>query len=118
MNLLREKPTTAFIVTLIGAICWLLLGVALIMAPTGLISGMDPNTGVILGAYFTIFAILTILGAVMLYSKPSSTHTWGIIIVVLSIIGGVNIITLIGGIMAMRWKPSGAPLSPPPPPPP
>jgi peptidoglycan/LPS O-acetylase OafA/YrhL len=113
---LGGKPTTAFIVTLIGAILWLLLGVALIVSPTGLITGMDPNTGVMLGAYLTIFAILTILGAAMLYSKPSSAHTWGTIIVVLSIIGGLNIIALIGGISARRWKPRGA--APPPPPPP
>lgn len=115
---MAEKPTTAFIVTLIGGIVLLLLGVALVASPTGLISGMDPNTGVMLGAYFTIFAILTILGAVMLYSKPSSAHTWGTIIVVLSIIGGLNIITLIGGILARRWKPSGGATPPPPPPPP
>jgi hypothetical protein len=118
VNKLGEKPTTAFIVTLIGGILWLLLGVALAAKMMVLVSGMDPNTNLMFGAYFIIFALLTILGAVMMYSKPSSAHTWGIIIVVLSIIGGVNIITLIGGSMAMRWKPREAPMPPPPPPPP
>ena len=113
-----EKPTTAFIVTLIGGIGQLLLGVVLAAQLTVLVSGMDPNINVIFGVYFAIFALMTILGAIMMYIKPSSARTWGIIVVVLSILSGLNIISLIGGTKAMKWKPSGAQPLPPPPPPP
>jgi uncharacterized membrane protein len=110
---LAEKPTTAFVVSLIGGILEILLGIAVAARWTVLVPGMD----VTFGAYFIILGLIMILGAVMMYNKPSSAHTWGIIIVVLSIISGLNIITLIGGILALRWKPSGATPPPPPPPP-
>lgn len=114
MNWLGEKPTTAFALSLIGGILSLILGIAVAARWWSLFfTDMD----VILGAVWIIVALLTILGAVMMYNKPSSAHTWGIIIVVLSIISGVNIITLIGGVLALRWKPSGATPPPPPPPP-
>lgn len=109
-----EKPTTAFALSLIGGILQLLLGIA-IAAGWVLLLGGTMDT--IFGAYWIILSLITILGAVMIYNKPSSAHTWGIIIVVLSILSGLNIITLIGGVMAMRWKPSSAPSPPPPPPP-
>lgn len=118
MNLLGEKPTTAFVVSLIGGILQLLLGVALAARQIVLVSGIDPNTNVMFGAYLIIFAIITILGAVMMYINPSSAHTWGIIVMVVSIISGLNIISLIGGNLARKWKPSTVTLPPPPPPPP
>ena len=115
---MAEKPTTAFIVTLIGGILEILLGVALAARLMVLVSGMDPNTNVMIGAYFIVLGLIMILGAVMMYNKPSSAHTWGIIIVILSIIAGLNIITLIGGMLAIKWKPSTVTPPPPPPPPP
>lgn len=108
-----EKPTTAFIVTLIGGIAQLILGV-LLAARWGLLFGTDID--VIFGVYLIILAIITMLVAVMMHIKPSSARTWGIIVVVVSIISGLNIITIIGGTKAMKWKPSGAQPLPPPPP--
>jgi hypothetical protein len=112
---LGEKPTTAFALSLIGGILQLLLGIVIAAGWAVLISRGMIDT--IFGAFWIVLSLITIIGAVMMYNKPSSARTWGIIIVVLSIISGLNILTLIGGIMAMRWKPTGAPPPPPPPPP-
>lgn len=111
---MAEKPTTAFVISLVGGILQLLLGIA--------VAGrwypmFGTESDVIFGAYLIILAVITILAALMMYNKPSSAHTWGTIIIVLSIITGLNIITLIGGVLARRWKTSEA-LPPPPPPPP
>jgi hypothetical protein len=65
-----------------------------------------------------IFGIIVIISAFMLNSKPQEHSTWGILIVifsVLSIFGGTMggfgvglILGLIGGILGITWKPPQA----------
>jgi len=56
-----------------------------------------------------------IIGAVMMYTKPSSAKMWGVIVLILSILSWVTaiggyvigfILGLIGGILALVFKPS------------
>lgn len=112
---MAEKPTAAFVISFIGGILGLVLGVSVA-------GGWYPFLGkaydVYMGAYWIALAVATILVAVMMYSKPSSARTWSLVVIVLSILSGLNILTLIGGILGYRWKPTGAVPPPPPPPPP
>jgi len=113
VNCLGEKPTAAFALSLIGGILGLLGGIviaAFFAAWSWLIGFL--GLGAMFGVYFIVIGLVTIIGAVMMYNNPSSTHTWGIVILILSIISA-NIFGLIGGIMALVWKPSGG--APPPP---
>ena len=117
---MAERPTGAFVLTLLGGILQLILGIVVAAGWYKFGTGWD----VPFAAYWIALAAATMLGAFMIYSKPSSTRTWGTIIIILSIISGINLLTLIGGILARRWvatgaaRPSvGAPPPPPPPPP-
>jgi len=108
-----EKPTAAFALSLIGGIFGLLGGIviaAFFAAWSWLIGFL--GLGAMFGVYFIIIGLITIIGAIMMYNNPSSAHTWGIVILILSIISA-NIFGLIGGILAIVWKPSAG--APPPP---
>jgi hypothetical protein len=110
---MEEKPTAAFALSLIGGILWVLGGIAIAVA-TGWIPFVGAF-GVAFGAYVLVLGLIVLLGAIMMYNNPSSTHTWGIVILILSIISG-NIFGLIGGILALVWKPEKSGAAPPPPP--
>lgn len=118
---MEEKPTAAFILSLIGGIFVLLGGIGLAFLGA-IIALFTFGAGAILGI-FAIFGIIIIIGAIMMYTKPRSAKTWGIIVLILGIISLIGIVTalggilsLIGGILAIVWKPSGAAPYPPPPP--
>ena len=133
-----EKPTAAFVLSLIAGIFILIDGVILGIVGsfiagldiTGLISqyapqtlGMSPKATVGLAVVSTvlyalmavgvIFAAIVLLGALMLYRNPSQKTAWGVIILVLSIISIVTgggfligfILGIIGGALALAWKP-------------
>ena len=116
MSCLGEKPTAAFALSLIGGILGLLGGIAFLafFAAWSWLFGFLGlgGIGAMIGAYFLVIGLITLIGAIMMYNNPSSTHTWGIVILILSIITA-NIFGLIGGILALVWKPSGG--APPPP---
>ena len=107
---MSEKPTTAFILSLIGGILVLLGG--LIWAAVGtLIAFLFAGLGFLLWA-FLIFGITIIIGAVMINSNPSSAHSWGVVILVLGVLSLFGIVTALGGILAiiggafaLTWKP-------------
>ena len=71
--------------------------------------------GGILGLAGVVFGIVVIVGAVMLYNKPSEHSKWGLLILifsVLSIFGSAMpgfrvglILGVLGGIFALTWKP-------------
>lgn len=111
---MEEKPTAAFVLSLIGGILWLLIGVA-ISAIGGALTWFIGGIGAIFGFYWIITGLIITIGAFMMNNQPSSTHTWGIVILILSIIS-VNIFGLIGGILALVWKPRATSAAPPPPP--
>lgn len=61
---------------------------------------------------FLIFGIIIIIGAVMINSNPSSTHSWGVVILILGILSLFGVVTapggilaIIGGVFALTWKP-------------
>jgi len=83
----------------------------------GMMSGLSYGFGImsILGM---AFGVVVIIGAIMLNRKPHEHTTWGTLIIIfsaLSIFGGAMsglgvglILGLIGGVLAVTWKPSGA----------
>jgi hypothetical protein len=130
--MVEEKPTAAFVLSLIGGILILINGiVALIMAAilgTAMaLIGFEALAGIILAisAWAFICGIIVLVGAILLYGNPVRYKTTsGILIIVFSILslGGGWVIGfilgLVGGILALVWKPKAAPVIPPPPPPP
>jgi hypothetical protein len=134
----EEKPTAAFVLSLIGGIFILLHAIAVLIF-VGVIGsafsvvpifGMIGGLLMIFGIVGLIFAILVIIGAVMINSgDPQRVRTGGILVLIFSILslftagGGFFIgfiLGLVGGILALVWKPSKAPVTqeataPPPP---
>jgi Family of unknown function (DUF6114) len=116
----KSYPSTAFVLSLIGGIFILLGGLAdaaIYALVGGAVFALLPGLGVlflVLAVVGLLIGLLTIVGAVMLRSKPESAHTWGILIIVFSVISLVTggggfiigfILALIGGILALTWKP-------------
>jgi hypothetical protein len=114
-----EKPSTAFILSLIGGIFVLLGG--LIWAAIGtFIAFLSFGAGFLLYV-FLIFGIIIIIGAFMFNSKPASARTWGIVILLLGIFSLFGVITALGGILsivggalALSWSPRQQPPPAPP----
>jgi len=135
-----EKPTTAFILSLLAGI-FIVLGGGMMtmfgswmgnygyrmMGGYGGYGGwggmMRPGFGMMgglgygfefLGVLGLIFGLIVIISALMLNNKPEQHSTWGILIIifsVLSILGsamggfGIGLILgVIGGILAVTWK--------------
>jgi hypothetical protein len=116
----EEKPTIAFLLSLIGGILVLLSGLALGAFGT-LIAIFMFGAGFVLWI-FPILGIVIIIGAIMINFIPSSAEAWGLVILIVGIISLIGIVTalggllsIIGGILAIVWKPSTR-VTPPPPP--
>jgi hypothetical protein len=144
-----EKPSAAFILSLIGGIFILLGGGAMAMLGSwrssygyssygnygygmmggygyggwggmmgrgfGMMGGLGYGFGLI-GVVGLIFGAIVIISALMLNSKPEQHSTWGTLIIIFSVLsmfgsamGGFGIgliLGLIGGILAVTWKPA------------
>lgn len=133
---MAEKPTAAFVLSLIGGILILIGGIssAIIGAICGaMISSLEPVVpaatfigGLIILSTIVgvIFGIIVIVGAVMINkATPSSVRNGSILVLVFSILslifsnGGFFlgfILGLIGGILGLVWKPSPPPPAPTP----
>lgn len=126
---MSDKPTAAFVLSLISGI--LVLLTALIMFVAASLLNLTEFTGVpgmpyfselittwlvIIGVVGLIFGALIIVGAVMIYSgEPGKVRTGSILVLIFSILslftvgGGFFvgfILGLIGGILGLTWKPS------------
>lgn len=125
----EEKPTTAYILSLIAGILMLLGGgmgtYSGMMGGRSMMGGynmMGPGMmgypswgfGMGFGVLGLIFGLVVIFGAIMLDSKPKEHKTWGTIILIfsiLSIFGGMGgfgigaILGIIGGALAISWSP-------------
>lgn len=131
---MAEKPTAAFVLSLIGGILILLGGIygAIIGIIGGAAISIVPGFGwlsgliIALGILGLIFGIIVILGAVMINSgERGKVRTGSILVLIFSIlslfVGGTGgfiigfILSLIGSILGLTWKPSEE--APPPPPP-
>lgn len=125
-----EKPTAAFVLSLIGAIFILIngLAVAAMFAAGGALVGIFlPGLGammMILGALAIVFGIIAIIGAIMINSGERNKVRIGSVLVlifsIISLVGGGGfiigfILCLIGSILGLVWKPAAE--APPPPPP-
>ncbi|MET1160269.1 MAG: hypothetical protein ABWW65_04855 [Thermoprotei archaeon] len=128
----REYPTVAFILTLIGGILGLIVALMYFALALGALfiatgAARPPELPMIghAGAWvagvcgwFLIAQIIILIGAFKIKSGiPETVRTWGIIVLIFSIIGGGNLLSLIGGILALVWKPPKPVEAPPPPPP-
>jgi hypothetical protein len=142
----RERPTTAFILSLIGGIFVLLGGGVMSMfgywfwgtmggccgAYSGWGNGMMssgfgmtgyPSYGTMgwpglgfFGILGLVFGAIVVISAFMLNSRSHEHTTWGTLIIlfsVLSIFGGAMggfgiglVLGLIGGVLAITWKPT------------
>lgn len=81
----------------------------------GMMGGLGYGFGV-LGIVGAVFGIIVIISALMLNSKPEQHSTWGTLIVIFSVLSifgsamggfGVGLVLgLIGGILAITWKPT------------
>jgi len=128
-----ERPTAAFLLSLVGGIFILLGGGVMSMfGPFGLGGMMGGYRGMMgyrysgygmmgglgfgmFGILGLIFGVIVIISAFMLNSKPHEHSTWGTLIVIFSVLsifgsamGGFGIgliLGLIGGILAITWKP-------------
>ena len=120
---MAEKPTAAFVLSLIGGI-FILLGaivVMVIMSAIGsfMVIGGSADILVIYGAVGLIFAIIVLVGAVMLWMKPQQHVAWGVIVLLFSLFSIISlggffiglILGLVGGILGIVWKPP-APMAP------
>lgn len=108
-----EKPTAAFILSLIGGIFVIIGGLAVSVIGAALTFWIG-GIGGIIGLIGVVWGVLMIVCAVMLNSNPNSHATYGVLILFFSIaswfgsFGGLVIgflLGLIGGILAIVWHP-------------
>lgn len=133
----QSGPSVAFILSLIGGILMLISGLMFTMwlwvggnNPWGMMGGnwngnwgMMGNWslpfGMMSGLWFVslIAGIIVLIGALMLNTRPSEHMTWGVLILIFSIVSLVGmggfflgaILGIAGGAMALSWRPaSGA----------
>jgi zinc-ribbon domain len=113
---LAEKPTAAFVLSLIGGI-FMLIGGIIVASVGAIFTSVIGGVGVVLGLVGVVFAVIVIVGSIMLYSNPGSHTIWGVIILILSIIdlpgvwgiGIGSLLAFIGAILALVFKPSMMP---------
>ncbi len=130
----EETPTAAFILSLIGGIIILLSGIAVAAFGSVFMYNMADGyyPGMMYGfrglGYFSllmlavgiigvILGIIIVVGAYFLHTRPAEHGTWGIVILVLSVISFIGgggfligaILGIIGGILAIVWKPPEKP---------
>ncbi len=121
---MADKPTAAMVLSLIGGI-FVIIGGAFIAFVGSLIGSLNvsgaasaSSTALGLGVVGIIMGLIMIVGAFMMYSKPTSAKMWGVIVLILAIISWVTavgglfigfLLGLIGGILALTFKPTMAP---------
>ena len=132
-----SSSNVPFILSLVGGILiligglassmWFMLGGSNFWGMMGGYGGMMGGWGGMMGGYgfpfgfmggFSLVAmvsgIIVIVGALMLKSRPTEHMTWGIVILVFSIISFVGmggfvlgaLLGIAGGALALSWKPS------------
>lgn len=125
-----DKPTAAMVLSLIGGLFVIFGGIFLAFVGSLISSlnvtgtGAASSTALGLGIAGVIMGIIMVVGAFMMYSKPTSAKMWGVIVLILSIISWVTavggffigfLLGLIGAILALTFKPTMAPGAMPPP---
>jgi Family of unknown function (DUF6114) len=123
---LSDKPTAAFVLSLLGGIFVLIGGLVqtflgAFISSIGMATGASNATGV--GSTFGILGmvsgVLMIMGGVLMYARPQTHTMWSAIVLVLSLVslatstvGGFFIgfiLGLIGAILGLKFKPTMTP---------
>jgi Family of unknown function (DUF6114)/zinc-ribbon domain len=117
-----ERPTAPMILSIVGGVFIALAGIAEIAIGSFLSSfafGFEAPTFFLFGALGVALGVLIVVFGALLHSRPEN-HTWyGILILVFSVVsltsfgGGFLVgfvLALIGGILAIVWKPSAGPV--------
>ncbi len=113
---MESRPTTAFILTLLGGL-FIVLGAitGVLFLPTGYVLPDFSQPFLITAA---VAGGVLIIAAVLLYYRPVEHVAWGVIGVVFSVVSGVGLVTgyfalfgiaglvigLVGGSMAISWR--------------
>ncbi len=108
----KRLATAAFALSLVAAISILINGI-FIAALGAIIGAVFPELGILFAVIGLVFGIIVLVGAIMMWSYLALHVTWGVIVLLFSIfsivIGGGFILGLIlglvGGILAIVWKP-------------
>lgn len=115
-----EKPTTAFVLSLLAGL-WMLATGAMMYGFSwgpGSMGGWMWGHGMMGFGYWwpwfgLIAGVVVLIGAAMLYSKPEQSQGWGIVILIASALnflmgmGGflAGALGVIGGALALSWRP-------------
>lgn len=120
---MAEKPTAAFVLSLIGGIIYLLAGIITAVA-SYLIGSLASFGGLeavgiafaAVGAVGIVSGVIMVVGAVMMNSSvKSKVRTGAILVLVMMIIGAYFtiggfvigfILALIGSVLGLTWKPT------------
>ncbi len=111
-----EYPSIAVILSVIGGILILISGLVLFgvgIAGTPVVPGVAVSVILGAGVWGIICGIIVIVAGYMVYTRPMSHSTYGIIVLIFSILsfaesGGYiigGILGIIGGLWAIFWKP-------------
>ncbi len=120
-----NKPTAAFVLSLIGGIIGLIVSAFLLILYAAAASQIAYYSSYYssyyyssyqaalsamylygaLGVWCLISCIFVIAGAIALYSNPLKHTRWGVVILVFSILGVGGILGLVGGILALTFHP-------------
>ena len=129
-NTTSGYPNTASILALVGGILIALCGMLLaavgafilpyidytnLRAPANVINlpGLVSGVVTMVGLFGLISGIMVVVSAVMLQARPSQRRTWGVLMLVFSVLSFLGlggfvvgaILGMAGGIMTLRWKP-------------
>ncbi len=132
-----DELSAAFLLSLIGGVLMLLSGVVMgVWFSLGMpvFGGMMGGMGSMMGGYTgmmgsvgfgsgffslvlvfgLVSGVVVLVGAFMLRSRPREAATWGVLILVFSLVSLVGmggffigaVLGLVGGILALTWKPA------------
>jgi hypothetical protein len=130
-NATSAYPKTASIIALVSGIIILLGGALLVFASVYVLPNVNFNITVpqglsssalhtlvsgvvgVMGAFGLATGAIVLVSAIMLLAKVGRPRTWGILVLVFSILSFIGlggfivgaILGVVGGILALRWKP-------------
>jgi len=117
----RESyPSAAFTLSLIAGI-FVLLGGLIVAVIGAVFTFFAFGIGAIIGIFGIIWGVIIIVSANNLRAHPEQHVTWGVIILVFSLVswfGGLGglligfLLGLIGGVLAISWQPSQTTIAP------
>jgi hypothetical protein len=100
----ENKPTAAYILSLLGGIFGLIGGLVL-LSFGAILAIFTFGLSLVLGLWVMTCSIIVIVAASRLNAEPLEHSKWGAIILVFSLIGSWSILNLIGGILALVYEP-------------